>query len=124
MSAEKRRIDERGAISIKTVVLLFLTATVAFLLIKFAPVYIEQRKIMYDVEELARISAVRGYGEPKIAPEIKKISSEYDLPEGSISFIKREGANVHIGVNYTRSVDLLVTSYDWKVEQTVIGKEL
>ena len=119
-----RHAGERGAVTIKTIVMLCGVATVVFLSLKIAPVYIEQRKVIYDVEEVARISAVRNYKEEKIDPELGKIRTAYELPEGSISLIKKEGQTVQIGVNYTRSIDLLVTTYDWKVEHTVIGREL
>src|SRR5215813_7823021 len=116
MKIKNERAGERGAVSIKTILVLFVLATAAFLILKLAPVYVEQRKIIFDVEELARISAVRGYQEPKITPEITRLRSMYDLPEGSISFVKREGSSVQIAVSYTRSVDLIVTTYDWKVQ--------
>ena len=124
MYSRDKRAGERGAVSIKTVLMIFLFLGAVFLGMKLVPVYIEQRKVMFDVEELARIAAVRGYKEEKITPEIGKICGNYDLPEGSISFLKRDAQSVQIGVNYTRSVDLLVTVYSWKVDHTVIGKEL
>jgi len=124
MNSRDRRAGERGAVSIKTIVMVFLLACAVFLVMRLAPVYIEQRKVIYDVEEVARIAAVRGYKEEKITPELGKISGTYELPEGSISFLRRDGSNVLIAVNYTRSVDLFVTTYSWKVEHTIIGKEL
>jgi hypothetical protein len=117
------RADERGAISIKTILMLFITACVILLAIKIVPVYIEQRGVMYDVEELARIAAVRGWKEDKIGPEINKIRGKYELPEGSINFISRE-QSVKISIGYSRAVDLFVTTYAWKVERTVIGKDI
>ncbi len=124
MKSSDRRAGERGAVSIKTIVVIFFLVSAAFVVMKLAPVYIEQRKVIYDVEEVARIAAVRGYKEERITPELGKICGAYDLPEGSVNFLRRDGTNVVIAVNYTRSVDLLVTTYDWKVEHTIIGKEL
>ncbi|MGA9770838.1 MAG: hypothetical protein WBV94_17490 [Blastocatellia bacterium] len=117
------RTGERGSISIKTILMLFITACVILLGIKIVPVYIEQRGVIYDVEELARIAAVRGWKEDKINPEISKIRGKYELPEGSINFISRE-QSVKISVGYSRAVDLFVTTYAWKVERTVIGKDI
>jgi hypothetical protein len=124
MKSSDRGAGERGAVSIKTIVFVFFLVSAAFIVMKLAPVYIEQRKVIYDVEEVARIAAVRGYKEERITPELGKICGTYDLPEGSLNFLRRDGANVVIAVTYTRSVDLLVTTYDWKVEHTIIGKEL
>jgi len=120
---ERSRAGERGAISIRAAVMIVIAGTVLFLLVKLAPVYMEQRKVIYDVEELARIAAVRGWKEDKIAPELNKIRGNYELPEGSLNLLDRDQA-VHIAVGYTRKIDLLVTTYEWKVEHKVTGKEL
>jgi hypothetical protein len=117
------RARERGAISIKALLMLCVLAAAAFVVIKFAPVYIEQRKLMHDVEELARIAAVRNWKEDKIDPEVKKIRGDYDLPDGSLNVVKHD-RDVKITVGYSRAIDLLVTTYDWRVDRTIIGKEL
>ncbi|MFL6212958.1 MAG: hypothetical protein ACJ74J_03590 [Blastocatellia bacterium] len=124
MKRSDRRAGERGAVTIKTIVVVFFLASAVFLVMKLAPVYIEQRKIIYDVEELARIATVRSYKDDRIAPEIAKIRTIYELPEGSINLLERIGPGVQITITYTRSVDLLVTTYDWKVEHRIVGKEL
>lgn len=124
MKRSDGRAGERGAVTIKTIVVVFFLLCVVFVGMRVVPIYVEQRKIIYDVEELARIATVRGYKDDRIAPEIAKIRTAYDLPEGSINLLERVGPGVQITVNYTRSVDLLVTSYDWKVEHRVIGKEI
>lgn len=117
------RAGERGAISIKALLMLFVLGAAVFLVIKFAPVYIEQRKLMHDVEELARIAAVRNWKEEKIDPEVKKIRGDYDLPDGSLNVVKRD-RDVQIIIGYSRAIDLLVTTYDWRVDRTIVGKEL
>ncbi|HKP12699.1 MAG TPA: hypothetical protein VJZ91_11330 [Blastocatellia bacterium] len=124
MERNDRRAGERGAVTIKTIVTVFLLVCAVFLVMKLTPVYVEQRKVIFDVEELARIATVRGYKDERIAPEIAKIRTTYDLPEGSINLLERIGPGVQIVVNYTRSVDLLVTTYDWKVEHRIVGKEI
>jgi hypothetical protein len=124
MNSRDTRAGERGAVSIKTIVMIFFLVCGVFLGMRLTPVYIEQRKVIYDVEELARIAAVRNFKDEKITAELGKISGTYELPEGSISFLRRDGQSVLIAINYTRSVDLLVTTYSWKVEHPVTGKEL
>ena len=124
MKRSERRAGERGAVSIKAIIVVFLLASAIFLVMKLAPVYVEQRKVIFDVEELARIATVRGYKDERIAPEIAKIRTTYDLPEGSINLLERVGPGVQIVVTYTRSVDLLVTTYDWKVEHRIVGREI
>lgn len=118
------RSRERGAISLKALLGLVLVGIAAFLLIKLAPVYIEQQKVVHDVNELARIAAVRGWKEDRIAQDIKRLNGEYDLPEDGINFISRGEKGVQIAVSYQRDIDLLVTTYSWKVDHTALGKEL
>lgn len=118
------RPQERGAISIKVLLALVIAGIAAFLVLKLAPVYIEQQKVVHDVNELARIAAVRGWKEDRIAQDIKRLSVEYNLPGEGINFVSRSDKGVHIAVSYQRDIDLLVTTYSWKVDHTSIGKDL
>jgi hypothetical protein len=118
------RSREHGAVSLKVVFGLVLVCIVAFMVVKLAPVYIEQQKVVHDVNELARIAAVRGWKEDRIAQDIKRLSVEYNLPDNGINFVSKTDKGVLIAVNYQRTVDLLVTEYSWKVDHTSIGKDL
>src|SRR5215510_2100474 len=111
------RSGERGAISIKALLGLLVLAAAAFLVIKIAPVYVEQQKVVHDVDDLANKAAVRGMKEDKINQEIKRIRGEYDLPENGINLASRD-KGVQISVSYQRDIDLLVTTYAWKVDHT------
>jgi len=118
------RPRERGAISIKVLLTLMLLGIAAFTVIKIAPVYVEEQKVVHDVNELARIAAVRGWKEDKINQDIKRLSDEYSLPDNGINFISRGDKGVQIAVSYQRDIDLLVTTYSWKVAYTAVQKEL
>ena len=118
------RPSERGAVSIKVLLALIIVAGAAFVVIKVAPVYIEQQSVVHDVNELARVAAVRGWKEDKISKDIKRISVEYNLPDNGINFVARGDKGVEIAVSYQRNIDLLVTTYAWKVDYTVVGKDL
>ena len=118
------RSPELGAISIKAALMLVLVAIVAFLLIKIAPVYVDERQITFKVEDLANKSAVRNTKEVDIQRAIESITKEYDLPENSIKLVSREQGKVQISLNYQRSIDLVVTTYEWKVAHTAAGKDL
>jgi len=119
------REGERGAVKIQTVLLLIALAVVSFVAIKIAPVYVEEQKVIHEVDEIARISAVRGYKEDKVAKEINKIQGDFSLPEDSISFnVNAANRKVKITVGYKRDIDLLVTTYAWQVSHEVEGREL
>ena len=116
--------DERGAVSIKTLLTLAVIAVVAFLALKITPVYVEQQRLVHDVNELARIAAVRGWKEDRINQDIKRLTGEYSLPEDGINIIARNEKSVQIAISYQRVIDLLVTTYQWKVDYTAVGRDL
>ncbi|HKY06168.1 MAG TPA: hypothetical protein VJQ56_14830 [Blastocatellia bacterium] len=120
---ERSRAGERGAVGLPTLLLLVVAGAVVFLAVKFVPVYAEQKRVLYDVNELANKATVRGSKEDHIAKEIKKIRLDNELPEDSITLTSRD-KRVHIVVGYTRTVDLLFTTYEWQVKHTAVGKEL
>ncbi len=118
------RPGERGAISIKALLGLLLAGAVAFGVLKVAPVYIEQQKVVHEVNELARIAAVRGWKEDRISQDMKRLSVEYNLPESGLNLVSRSEKGVQISISYQRDIDFLVTTYLWKVDQMALGKDL
>ncbi|MEK6285184.1 MAG: hypothetical protein AABO57_05535 [Acidobacteriota bacterium] len=118
------RPRERGAISIKTLLMLVLVAVAAFVVIKIAPVYVDERQVTFRVDDLANKSAVRNSKEVDIKKAIDAIKKEYNLPENSINLVSRESGKVQISISYQRDIDFLVTTYQWKVDRTVAGKDL
>ena len=115
--------NQRGAISIKALLVLVVVGVTALLVIKITPVYVEQTRVIHDVGELANKAAVRNWKEDKINPEIKLIQKEYDLPEGGITFVTRDERGVHLSIAYQRNIDLFVTTYEWKVDHPVVAKD-
>jgi hypothetical protein len=118
------RPRELGAVSIKTILVLLLLAIAAFLLIKLIPAYVDERQVTFKVEDLANKSAVRNSKDVDIQKAIEVITKEYDLPVNSINVVSREQGRVQISINYQRSIDLVVTTYQWKVTHTAAGKDL
>jgi Flp pilus assembly protein TadG len=117
------RPRERGAISIKVALILVFLFVAGFTVLKVTPAYVEQTKVLHDVNELARIAAVRGWKEERINQDIKRIRTEYELPDNAISLVGRDNG-VQITIGYQRNIDLFVTNYTWRVDQTAIGKDL
>jgi hypothetical protein len=124
-----RSANERGAVSFGTLFALLAVASVIFVVLKIFPVYTEERRVIYDVDELANKSTVRESKIDEIQKRIERIQSDNDLPKGSISLLSQD-KNVHrdkgvqIDVTYSRTIDLLVTSYIWKVNYKALGKPL
>jgi len=118
------RPREHGAISIRVLLTLILIGTAAFIVIKIAPVYIDERQLAFKVDDLANISAVRNLKEDDINKKIESIRKEYELPENSISLISREPGRVKISVSYQKNIDFLVTTYLRQFTYTAAGKDL
>ncbi|HYP26597.1 MAG TPA: hypothetical protein VE262_07760 [Blastocatellia bacterium] len=124
-----QRANERGSVSFGTLLGLLAIASLIFVVVKVFPVYTEERRVKYDVEELANKSAVRDTKNEEIQKKIEGIVADNDLPRGSINLVSQDrsaqgGKGVQIEVNYSRTIDLLVTSYVWKVNYKSLGKAL
>ena len=117
------RATERGAISIKMLLILLLLIATVVVVIKVVPVYVEQRAVLFDVDEVARIAYVRNFNEDKIKLELEKIRAKNDLPADSLTLLGREGT-VKVQVSYSRTINLLVTNYVWRVDSAIVGKSL
>jgi Flp pilus assembly protein TadG len=118
------RHSESGAVQIKTALLVMLLAASIFVAIKVVPVYVEQHQLITDVDELARIAAIRNYNNEKITKEIEKIREKYGLRADSITIASNDKGKVQIAVSYSVPIDLLITTYIWRVDYTATGKEL
>jgi len=116
--------SERGAVQIKTVLIVVFLLAAVFTLIKVVPVYIEQQQVTHEADELARKAALglSAYSNDKINAELTKLQQEYNLPEGSIALSARGDNQAQITVKYTRSIDFLVTNYAWNVDYISTGK--
>ena len=118
------RAGERGAVTIKSILVIFLVLAIAFVLIKVTPVYVEQRQLTYKVDELANKISVRMPKQEEIDKSIERLCKEYELPAGSIAITSFQQNAAKITLGYTRNIDLLFTSYEWKVDYTANGKAL
>jgi hypothetical protein len=118
------RAGERGAVSIKTLFTFLAIGVIVFAVIKFTPVYTEQRQIIFDVEEMAQKASVRNLKEVDVKKAIENLRTKYDLPEGSIKLDSLGENKVQITLGYTRVIDLMVTSYNWPVNYIANGKAL
>jgi hypothetical protein len=117
------RDGERGAVSLKALFVLFVLAAVAFALIKFVPVYVEQQQVKHELDDFANRAAIRNLNDAKIALEVKKLLTDFSLPDGSIKVTAKD-RRVQVVLGYKRDIDLLLTSYTWQVDYTANGKEL
>ena len=118
------RAGERGAITIKTLLTFILVGVTIFSAIKIMPVYAEQRQLIYEVDELANKAAVRNLKEPDLIKAIESLRQKYELPEECISLAEHGPNKARIKLTYTRPVNFLVTTYEWRVDHLANGKAI
>ncbi|MCI0485133.1 MAG: hypothetical protein L0229_00760 [Blastocatellia bacterium] len=117
------RGGERGAVKIKTLLAFAVLAVAVFVVIKVVPVYVEQRQVIYEIDELARTAAIRSYKADKINKDIEKLLRDFDLPPSSVNY-EPSDRGVQITVGYQRDIDFLVTTWVWRVDHKALGKDL
>jgi hypothetical protein len=117
-------ISERGAVSVKTLLTFLSLGLLVFATVKIFPVYMEQRQVVYEVDEIANKAAVRNLKEEEVKKAIETLRVKYDLPEGSIKLESLGDNKASISLGYSKAIDLLVTTYNWKVDFKADGKSL
>lgn len=105
------RPAERGAVTLKTVVLLTVAVLAIYLAIKLVPPYVSEYQLQDKMQELARFGIVNRYTDEQIRDNVFKVAQDLDLPA------KREDIKVSvtqsivkISMEYTVPVDLLFYS--------------
>lgn len=123
-SATKSQSGEKGAVSIKSLLVFAFVIVVLVAAIKIVPVYVEEQQIFHDTDELARKASLglNAYNKDKIQNDIQTLIREKELPEGSVSLVSQDPDRAEISIKYTRSIDFFVTTYNWDVDHTSVGK--
>jgi len=124
MKQTDSRTGERGAVTIKTLLIFVAIGVVIFTAVKFIPVYTEQRQIIFDVDEMAQKASARNLKEGEVKKAIEALCVKYDLPAGSIKLDSFAENKVQISLGYSRVIDLMVTSYTWPVTHIANGKAI
>jgi hypothetical protein len=67
---------------------------------------------------------VRSYKQDQVTKGIATILTEYSLPEGSVTIVALAENKVQLRLQYTRTIDFLVTQWDWAVSYTADGRAI
>ena len=108
---KRGRRTERGAVTLKNVVLVALAVLAIYLAFKLVPPYVSEYQLQDKMQELARFGIVNHYSDEQIRDNVFKVAQDLDLPA------KREDIKVtvtqsivRISLEYTVPVDLLFYS--------------
>ena len=118
------RSGQNGAVKITTLLIFAGLLAAAFVLWKVIPVYYQQEKTLHDTEELANKASLglSAYSKEYVEKRIQEIIQENDLPAGSVSLVSRDQDRTTIAVKYSEPIDFIVTTYNWDVDHTMVGK--
>jgi len=104
--------DQRGASHLKAIVWTLVLAALVYTAIKVVPVLVTEYQFQDSIQNIARFATVQRKGNDQVVQSVLEEAQKDDLPVQKED-IKLEGAggNIHIYVNYSVTVDLMV--YQW-----------
>jgi Domain of unknown function (DUF4845) len=110
--ARTRLNNQRGASHLRAIVWTLVLAALVYTAIKVVPVLITEYQFQDAIQNIARFATVQRKGNFEVVQSVLEEAQKDDLPIQKED-IKVEGAggNVHIYVNYSVTVDLMV--YQW-----------
>ena len=121
-TTDQPHAGERGAVTIKTLLTFAFVGALLFSVFKVVPVYTEQRQVIFDVDELANKSAVRNLKEEEVKKAMASLRDKYSLPENSLKLDSYSTNKAQLTLSYSRPIDFIVTTYNWKVDYKSEGK--
>ena len=107
------RIDQAGAMRLKTLIWLAILGSLIYAVVKTAPHFINDFELRDAMKAEARFAAVQHKPENDIREEIFKKTTELGIP------VKREAIKIRMGSNYViidvnYSVDIQLPGFLWK----------
>ena len=115
--------SERGEGNLRFILTMIVLAYVAYLAVVNIPTWVQVQNLEHDMDEVARTTALEGVPVEKIKQRLTPLSTNYDVPQSAFN-IKKDGPAVEITMNATKQINLLFTTYDWKINHASRGKAM
>lgn len=108
---------QRGAGRVKLFLTLFVIVTLVILGMRILPVYITDQEMQHEIKEIARQAAVRRKTEKDIRRDLISRHQDYwiTLPDNLEYSVSRRDKMVVIEVDTTVPINLLFTTYDYRI---------
>ena len=119
----RSRASERGEGNAKLVIVLLIMAIAGYLGVANAGTYLNVQNLKHDLAELARGAAAQRVPVDRVKNQAAAIAQKYDTRPDEI-VVTNNGFNIKIELNSVKKIDLLVTTYDWHVQETLSGSAL
>jgi hypothetical protein len=118
------RARERGEGNLKIVLIIVVVAIAGYLAVKNIPTYIAVQNMKHDLQELARGSATMRIPPDRVKKQAIEIVQKYDTPAEAVTVVGEGKHGIKITVSTVKEIDLLVTKYEWPIEDNMRGAGL
>lgn len=108
---------QRGEGNAKFIIYLLVLGIVAYLGIVNIPRFFSMQSLKTDAADLARTTGVQGISVDRVRPKADELARKYEIPPQDIK-VQQEGRGIAITINTVKKIDLIVTEYDWVIQET------
>lgn len=108
---------QRGEGNAKFIIYLLVLGIVAYLGIVNVPRFFSMQSLKADAADLARTTGVQGISVDRVRPKADELARKYEIPPQDIK-VQQEGRGISITINTVKKIDLIVTEYDWVIQET------
>ena len=117
------RVRERGEGNARLIIVLLIIALAGYLGVQNAGTYLNVQNLKHDLAELARGGAAQRVPVDRIRRQAEAIAQKYDTRSEEVK-VTNNGYNIKITVDSVKKIDLLVTTYDWHVQEELSGSSM
>lgn len=113
----RARTSERGEGMLKLVITLGILVLGGYLAIQNVPTYFSMQNFKHELSELARGSGVQGIPLERVQPQVTKLAQSYEVPPSDVKVEPFGNRGIKITLNTHRTINLIVTEYDWHISE-------
>jgi len=110
------RAFERGEGYLRLVIFLAVLAIVAYIAFQNVPMYLQMQNLKHDLAELIRGTGTMNMPVERIQPQVTKLADQYGIPPEDIK-LQKQGKVLTATFNTTKTANLIVTTYEWKISE-------
>ena len=110
------RATERGEGYLRLFVFLALLVIVAYIAFVNIPIYFQVQNFKHELAELVRGTGTINMPVERVQLQVNRLCDSYGIPPSDIK-LEKQGKTLKATLDMTRPIDLIVTSYDWKISE-------
>jgi hypothetical protein len=111
------RASERGEGYIRLVLFLAVLAIAAYIAFQNVPTYFAMQNLKHELAELVRGNGTINMPIERVQPQVNKLAQNYGIAPSDIK-LEKQGKVLRATLTTDKEIDLIVTTYDWKISET------